>query len=138
MAELKTRATNSNVEAFIDAVAHPVRKADAFVLLDLYKQITGLKPVMWGPSIVGFGEYSYITKVGKEETFLRHGFSPRKQNLSLYLKAGMELAPDLLPALGKHKTSKACLYINKLADIQIDVLTVLIAKDVEAMEKKYG
>jgi hypothetical protein len=126
MAENKTRSTDASVEEFLDGVENPVRHRDGLRLLALMKDNTGEKPVMWGPSIVGFGSYHYRYETGREGDTVAVGFSPRKGSLSLY---GLTYAPEaakLLPRLGKHKIGAACLYINKLEDVDEAVLAELI------------
>lgn len=126
MAENKTKPTNVSAEEFLAAVEHPRRRADGFELLDMMRQITSQEAVMWGPTIVGFGTYHYKYNSGREGDAAAVGFSPRKANLVLY---GLTDGPDadrLLPELGKHRTSAACLYVNKLDDVDRDVLADLI------------
>jgi hypothetical protein len=126
MNENKTGPTDVPVEEFLASVEHPVRRADGLELLELMKSVTGQDPVMWGPSIVGFGRYHYRYGSGREGDSAAVGFSPRKANLALY---GLTYGPDagrLLPLLGKHKTGAACLYINRLDDVDRDVLAGLI------------
>ena len=137
MSDLKTRPTDASVEAFIDAVDHPRRREDAHILLDLMRRVTGEKPVMWGPAIVGFGRYSYRYASGKEYDWPIVGFSPRKQNLSIYILLGFGESGDQLSRLGKHKTGKSCLYINKLADVDMDVLETLVRTTVAEMKRRY-
>ncbi len=137
MSDLKTRPTDASVEAFIDAVDHPRRREDAHILLDLMRRVTGEKPVMWGPAIVGFGRYSYRYASGKEYDWPIVGFSPRKQNLSIYILLGFGECGDQLSRLGKHKTGKSCLYINKLADVDMDVLETLVRTTVAEMKRRY-
>ncbi|WP_120521827.1 DUF1801 domain-containing protein [Arthrobacter celericrescens] len=125
MDENKTQPTAVPVEEFLAAVEHPVRRADGFALLDMMREVTGLEPVMWGPSIVGFGTYHY-RGASREGDTAAVGFSPRKANLALY---GLIYGPDaeeLLPRLGKHKTGVGCLYINKLSDVDPGVLEQLV------------
>ena len=126
MTENQTQPTDRTVEDFLAAVEHPVRREDGFELLDLMREITGQEAVMWGPSIVGFGSYHYRYESGREGDSAAVGFSPRKANLALY---GLTYGPDavhLLPRLGKHKTGVACLYINKLDDIDREVLAEMV------------
>jgi hypothetical protein len=126
MAENKTRPTSVSAEEFLAALEHPRRRADGFELLDMMRRITGQEAVMWGPTIVGFGTYHYRYGSGREGDAAAVGFSPRKANLVLY---GLTDGPDadrLLPELGKHRTSAACLYVNKLDDVDRDVLAELI------------
>ncbi|WP_369745570.1 DUF1801 domain-containing protein [Paenarthrobacter sp. AMU7] len=126
MAENKTQPTDVSVEEFLAAVEHPTRRADGFELLKMMRDITGKEAVMWGPSIVGFGSYHYKYDSGREGDAAAVGFSPRKSSLVLY---GLTEGPDadrLLPELGKHKTSAACLYVNKLDDVDRDTLAEMI------------
>lgn len=137
MSDLKTRPTDASVEAFIDAVEHPRRREDARTLLELMHRVTGEEPVMWGPSIVGYGSYHYRYASGQEADWPVVGFSPRKQNLSIYIMTGFEASDELLSRLGKHKTGKSCLYVNKLADVDLDVLEALVRASVAAMKRRY-
>ncbi|AFU98493.1 DUF1801 domain-containing protein [Simiduia agarivorans] len=134
MSEIKTRPTRASVNAFIAAVEHPTRRADCEQLLPLYERITGCKAVMWGEAIVGFDQYLYTPSKGKASyPWMVTGFSPRKQNLTLYFMNGFSRYGDLLATLGKHKTSVSCLYINKLADVDLAVLESLITRSVADM-----
>ncbi len=126
MAENKTQPTAVPVEQFLASVEHPGRRADGFELLELMRGGTGEEAMMWGPTIVGFGSYHYRYGSGREGDSAAVGFSPRKANLALY---GLTYGPDahtLLAALGKHKTGAACLYINRLQDVDREVLTEMI------------
>lgn len=123
---LKTQPNGASVDAFLAAVEHPTRRADAQALLALYRGVTGQTAVMWGDSIVGFGEYQYRQK-GKLLRWMQAGFSPRKQNLSLYILNGFASYGPLLAQLGKHKTAVSCLYINKLADVDMTLLESLVS-----------
>lgn len=126
MTENKTQPTDRTVEDFLTAVEHPVRREDGCELLDLMRQITGQEVAMWGPTIVGFGSYHYRHESGREGDAAAVGFSPRKANLALY---GLTYGPDagqLLLRLGKHKTGAACLYINKLEDVDREVLAEMV------------
>ena len=139
MAELKTQVNDASVVDFLNSIADTVRREDAFKLLELYTKTTGEKPKMWGPAIVGFGQYHYKSeKSAQEGEWMLTGFSPRKQNLSLYLMLGFTDYSDLLSVLGKHKTGLGCLYINKLSDINIDVLKKLITKSFQANKKQHS
>lgn len=137
-AENKTRPTTASVTAFIDAVENEARKRDAKTLLDMMKKITGEKPKMWGPSIIGFGKYHYKYDSGREGDMLNVGFSPRKANLALYVMGSIAQDDPLRDKLGKYKTGKSCLYINKLEDVDLKVLERLVAKSYRATRKKYG
>ena len=137
MSDLKTRPTGASVEAFIEAVEHPRRREDARTLLEVMHRVTGEEPVMWGPSIVGYGSYHYRYASGQEADWPVVGFSPRKQNLSIYIMTGFEASDALLSRLGKHKTGKSCLYVNKLADVDLEVLETLVRASVAEMKRMY-
>ena len=130
MAELKTKQNGQSVNDFLQAVPDERRRDDSFVILDLMKEVTGQEPKMWGDSIIGFGNYHYKYATGREGDWFLTGFSPRKQNLTLYIMSGFDEYDELLKKLGKYKTGKACLYINKLADVEISVIKELIQKSV--------
>lgn len=138
MAELKTSKNDGSVDDFLQSVEHPKRKADSLVVLELMKEITGEPPVMWGKSIVGFGSYHYTYASGRSGDWMKTGFSPRKQSLTLYIMNGFSNYDALLSKLGKFKTGKSCLYINKLEDIDMDVLKSLVRESVQAMTEKYA
>ena len=127
MSDNKTQPTETDVRGFLEAVEHPTRRADGLRLAEIFREVTGYTPVMWGPSIVGYGRYHYRYASGREGDFLATGFSPRKANLSIYIMPGYADFGEMLGRLGKHKKGKSCLYINKLADIDEDVLRELIA-----------
>ena len=133
MAEIKTRPTDASVDAFLDGVQHPVRRADGKALREMMERITGETAVMWGPSIVGFGTYHYRYDSGHEADMCRVAFSPRSANLVLYA-GGFPEFEALLAKLGKHKSSKACLYLNKLADVDIPVLEEIVRRTYAAAE----
>ncbi|GAA4722023.1 DUF1801 domain-containing protein [Sphingomonas lutea] len=133
MAETKTKATDVSVDAFLDGVANPVRRADGHALRAMMERVTGEPAVMWGPSIVGFGSYHYRYDSGHEGDACRIGYSPRSANLVLYV-GGFDDYAALLGKLGKHKTSKACLYINKLADVDLGVLEEIVRRTYAATE----
>lgn len=127
MSRLKTRLNDASVEYFLNAVHDETKRKDSFVLLDMFSKITGDKPKMWGSSIIGFGQYHYKSERSKQEgDWPLTGFSPRKQNLTLYIMPGFNDYKDLLKELGKHKTSVGCLYINKLADVDMATLEKLV------------
>lgn len=130
MAELKTKQNDQSVTDFLKAVPDERRRDDSFAILDLMKEITGQEPKMWGDSIIGFGNYHYKYATGREGDWFVTGFSPRKQNLTLYIMSGFDEYDDLLTKLGKYKTGKACLYINKLTDVDLAVMRELIRKSV--------
>jgi hypothetical protein len=127
-ADLKTKPTKVDPIDFVEAIDHDTRRSDAHVLLDLFGRVTGMKPKMWGPSIVGYGRYEYHYESGREGEFMMTGFSPRKANLVVYIMPGYRDMTAKLERLGKHKLGKSCLYINKLADIDLDVLADIIAE----------
>ena len=135
MAELKTRRTNASVKAFLDRVADVGRRKDCQTLVRMMKQATGAQPKMWGPSIVGFGDYRVTYANGRENDWFLVGFSPRKQDLTLYIMAGFDHHDALLAKLGKCKTSKSCLYIKRLSDIDQTVLQELISASIRRLKK---
>jgi hypothetical protein len=130
MAELKTRPTDASVEEFLNKVEDDEKRTDAFKLLEIFKAVTGEEPKMWGDSIVGFGTYVYKYANGRELEWMECGFSPRKQNLTIYIMTGFDGFGEALGKLGKHKTGKSCLYIKKLEDIDQAVLEKMIAESV--------
>lgn len=138
MAENKTKPTKASVIEFINQVDNEQKKQDAMVLLDLMKSITQEEPVLWGPSLIGFGNYHYKYESGREGDFFIVGFSPRKTALTIYIMPGFERYDKLMQQLGKYKTGKSCLYVKKLADIDMNVLTDLIESSVDYMNKKYN
>ena len=136
MAELKTKATKASVTDFLDKITPEQKKKDAYEILEMFKDATGQKPVLWGTSIVGFGKYHYKSERSSQEgDWPLTGFSPRKQNLTLYVMSGFENLKGDLVKLGKHKTSVGCLYINKLADVDKAALKKIIKKSYEHAKK---
>ncbi len=135
MAENKTRPTKVSPLAFVKAAQPDQRRLDGLVLLELFAAITGLKPEMWGPSIVGFGRMRYRTEAGREGDICLTGFSPRKASLVLYIGKPLQ-DKKLMAGLGKHKTGSGCLYINKLDDVDLAVLKKLIAASVKNAKAK--
>ena len=131
MAELKTKLTDASVEAFLNTFEDESKRKDAQTILQMMQDVTGEAPRMWGNSIVGFGSYRYKYASGKEGDWMLTGFSPRKQNLTLYIMSGFEINADIMSRLGKHTTGKGCLYIKKLKDVDQSVLRELITKSVE-------
>lgn len=123
----KTQVTEIDPRSFIEKLEHPTRKADAQRLLEVFSRVSGFEAKMWGPTIIGFGRYHYRYQSGREGDFLATGFSPRKANLSIYIMPGYQDYGAILKRLGKHKLGKSCLYVNKLADIDLQVLEELIA-----------
>ncbi|RKF18647.1 DUF1801 domain-containing protein [Alginatibacterium sediminis] len=136
MAQLKTRPNGGNVQAFIANVAHEQRRADAEVLLTLFLKVSQRPAVMWGDSIIGFGRYEYSNQRGKH-SWLLTGFSPRKQNTTIYIMQGFELFSSEIARLGKVKTARSCLYINRLENIDMQVLEQLLKKAVIDMRHRY-
>ena len=126
MSEPKTKKNEASVEGFLKSVENEKRREDSFVVLDLMKEVTGEEPTMWGTSIVGFGSYHYKGASGREGDWMKVGFSPRKQSMTLYITDGFGSYNSLLKDLGKYKTGKSCLYINKMEDVDQLVLRDLI------------
>ena len=133
----KTTANRASVTAFLKSIEHERRREDCRTIVGLMQDITGEKPVMWGSSIIGFGSYHYVYDSGREGDMFITGVSPRKQNLVLYIMGGFSSYEKLLEQLGKHRTGKACLYVNKLEDVHLPTLRKLITRSVAAMRKKY-
>jgi hypothetical protein len=137
MSANKTRPTAASVSTFLESVEPARRQADALALDRLFREVSGYEPVMWGPSIVGYGAYHYVYQTGREGDFLATGFAPRKSALSLYIMPGYQDFGNLLERLGKHKRGKACLYINKLADVDQQVLAELIRAGLDGLNKTW-
>ena len=133
MAEPKTQPTDQDVHDFLDNIEDETRRRDCYDVLDMMREATGVEPAMWGTSIIGFGKYRYKYSSGHEGEWPIIGFSPRKNDLTLYLIPGFEEFTDLLSKLGKHKTGKSCLYLKRLEQVDRDVLKELIEESVEAM-----
>jgi hypothetical protein len=136
VAELKTQKNQKSVKAFLDGVENDRRREDAQKVLEMMEEVTGEKPAMWGPSIVGFGSYHYRYESGREGDWFVTGFSPRKQNLTLYIMSGFSKYEELLSKLGKHTTGKSCLYVNRLEDIDLGVLRRLIKDSVAHVKRE--
>jgi hypothetical protein len=137
MSEIKTKVNDGDVEAFINSVADEKKRRDSFTLLEIFKTITGEPPKMWGTSMVGFGQYHYKSERSSQEgDWMLTGFSPRKQALTLYIMHGLEEQSGLLEKLGKYKTGMGCMYINKLEDVDLDVLKDLIKASYVYMKKR--
>jgi hypothetical protein len=137
MYELKTKETDSSVIEFIENVDNVKKREDAYQLLDIFTETTGFEAKMWGPSIIGFGSYHYKYDSGHEGDAPLVGFSPRKAKISLYFAPGETKREELLKVFGKHTTGKACVYINKVADIDTDVLKELIHQSVKFLQEMY-
>lgn len=136
MAELKTKATKQSVTKFLDGIADESRRRDCYVLASMMEKATRAKPKMGGSSIVGYGDYHYVYASGREGDWFVAGFSPRKQDLTLYSMGGFTQHTALLKKLGKYKTGKGCLYIKKLQDVDVKVLKELIEKSVKEARKR--
>lgn len=136
MAENKTTPNNQDVEHFLNSIADEQKRKDSFTLLELMKQVTGMEPRMWGSSIVGFGSYHYTYESGREGDTILAGFSPRKQNVTLYHMGSFDQSNDLLKQLGKHTTGKGCLYIKRLDDVDLPTLKRLIEESVKHVKQK--
>jgi hypothetical protein len=137
MAELKTKETKASVEKFLNTVTDVKKREDSFKILEMMKQITKEEPKMWGPTIVGFGKYHYKYDSGYEGDMCMAGFSPRKQNLTVYVVPGFDKHTDLKKKLGKYKTGVSCLYIKKLEDVDLKVLKELVTSSFKYMKAKY-
>jgi hypothetical protein len=137
MAEQKTKPTRVRVNDFIAAIEDERRRKDCRTLLKLMREATGAKPVMWGPTIIGFGQYHYRYASGHEGDCFLAGFSPRKQALSVYIMAGFDGFPELMRKLGKYKTGKSCLYVKSLDDVDLPTLKALIVQSVRQMRKAH-
>ena len=134
MAELKTQKNDASVEQFLNSVENDRKREDSFEILEMMKEVTGEEPVMYGSSIIGFGSYSYKYASGREGEWFLVGFSPRKQNITLYIMSGFDNYENLLGNLGKYKTGKSCLYVNKLVDVDEQVLRELVRESVDHMK----
>jgi hypothetical protein len=137
-AELKTKKNEASVEDFINQVEDQTKRNDCWKIAAMMEKASGKLPKMWGTSIVGFDQYHYKYESGREGDMCRIGFSPRKQNIVLYIVDGFEKYEDLMSKLGKHKIGKSCLYINKLSDIDESILNNLIELSVKHFNDKYG
>jgi hypothetical protein len=135
MAELKTKRTKASVKDFLAKVKDERKRRDSQVLVRLMQQVSRAKPEMWGSSIIGFGTYHYKYASGREGDWPVVGFSPRAQNLTLYIMPGFERFPDLMRKLGKYKTGKSCLYINRLEDVDLPTLKKLVRASLKVMSK---
>jgi hypothetical protein len=138
MAELKTRETKASVTAFLNSIEDRRKRADCKLIAKMMREATGKRARMWGSAIVGYDRYDYRYASGRSGTFMITGFSPRAQNIAVYIMPGFSKFGPLLAKLGKHSTGKSCLYIKRLADVDQKVLAQLITKSVQAMRRKYG
>jgi len=137
MAELKTKPNTASVEDFLSQIPEEQKRKDALAIMKLMRQITKAKPKMWGPSIIGFGDYHYKYESGREGDWFLTGFSPRKQNLTLYIMSGFARYDALMKKLGKFKTGKSCLYAKRLDDLDQAVLKELITHSVKYLKDRY-
>ena len=135
--ETKTKETDNSVIEFIESVDNPKKREDAYKILKIFEETTGYEAKMWGPSIIGFGSYHYKYDTGHEGDAPLAGFSPRKAKISLYFSPTLPNREEILSRFGKHTTGKACVYINKLADVDEDVMRELIVRDMEYVQKIY-
>ena len=133
----KTVQNNDDAKQFIEQVKDDTKREDCLALIALMQQLTGEAPAMWGTSIVGFGSYHYQYKSGRQGDFLRVGFSPRAQNISIYIMPGFDKFESELKVLGKHKLGKSCLYVKRLSDIDFEVLKKIVGRSVEIMAELY-
>ena len=134
MAELKTKPNDKSIADYLNSVENDTKREDSFTILELMKEVTGVEPIMWGDSIIGFGTYHYKYASGREADWFLTGFSPRVQSLTLYIMDGFEEYDDLLGKLGKHSTGKSCLYVKRLENIDLDILREMVEKSVAHMQ----
>lgn len=134
MAEIKTKATDVIPEKYINSIENDQRRADCARLVEIMTEVSGAPAKMWGDSIVGFGDFHYKYASGRENDWFYCGFSNRKQNIVIYSMAYIENFPDTIKNLGKFKTGKACIYINKLDDIKIEVLKQYLSESIEKLK----
>lgn len=134
--ENKTKPTKTSVTTFLNKIKDKQLRDDCFAILDMMAKVSKSDPVMWGSAIVGFGKYHYIYESGREGDTIVIGFSPRKQNISIYLMGGLKNIEDELPELGKYKTGKGCLYVKSLSDVNKEVLKKIFAKSFKEGERR--
>ena len=138
MAELKTKVNDASVDKFLSNVTDETKREDSYKILEMMKKATKAEPKMWGTSIIGFGDYHYKYESGREGDYFLTGFSPRKQNLTLYILGGFDEHEELLNKLGKYSLGKGCLYIKKLEDVDAKVLKELVTRSVKKMANTYA
>jgi hypothetical protein len=136
MADLKTKPTNEDVDKFLNGISSEQKRVDSFVILGMMREVTRIEPVLWSGNIIGFGTYHYQYASGHEGDACMVGFSPRKQNLALYILSGFKNQPALLEKLGKHKAGVGCLYINKLEDVHLPTLRKMIEESFKHTKKR--
>lgn len=135
MADLKTKKNDQSVDEFLNNIPDEKKRQDSYIIRDLMQQVTGMEPKMWGDNMVGFGSYHYCYESGREGDWFLTGFSPRKQNLTLYIMSGFTQYDALLKKLGKFTTGKSCLYIKKIEDIDLPTLKELVRQSVDFVAK---
>jgi hypothetical protein len=133
---MKTKPTRASVSAFLDSITDDSRRRDCKALARIMTEVTGASPKMWGPSIVGFGDYHYRYESGREGDWFLAGFSPRARELTVYIMAGLDRQPALMKKLGRFKAGRSCLYIKRLDDIDVGVLTELVRESVAAVGRR--
>lgn len=138
MSDLKTKPNDNDVHTFVEQIKNEQKREDSKALLRIMQDITGETPMMWGPSIIGFGKYHYKYESGREGNWFLTGFSPRKQNMTVYIMSGFSRYEQLLKKLGKYTTGKSCLYFKKLADVDQKVFEKLIKLSVAHLKEKYS
>lgn len=138
MADLKTKPTPANVAEYLAARTEGQRLADCQTLIGMMREATGEEPKLWGPGLIGFGQYHYKYATGREGDWPLVGFAPRKTDLTVYIMAGFESFAPLMARLGKYKTGKSCLYLKRLADVDLDALRELIHASIQATRARYG
>jgi len=138
MSEPKTGKTAAIVDEFLAGVFHEKRREDCRAVVEIMREITGEEPAMWGDSLIGFGSYHYTYETGREGDWPLTGVSPRKQSLTIYIMTGFERYEQLMARLGKYKTGKSCLYVNKLEDVHLPTLRKLVDRSVKVMRKRYA
>ena len=138
MSDLKSRPTDADVDAFIESIDDEARREDCRAVMKIMKRLTRAQPRMWGPTMVGFGQYHYKYDSGREGDWFMTGFSPRKANLTLYIMAGFDRHDEIMGRLGKFKTGKSCLYVKRLSDVDAKALEELLRESVAFLKKAYG
>lgn len=138
MAELKTQPNDASVIDFLDTIEDEQKRDDSYEIMNMMQEVTGDEPKMWGTAIIGYGTYHYKYASGREGDWMKIGFSPRKQQISIYLMAGVEQHPELLEKVGKYKNGKSCFYIKKLDDVDRDILRQLMVASLKRIEEIYG
>ena len=138
MSENKTQPTAANVTEFLQGIDDSQKQADTQQIVEIMERVSGYPATMWGESLIGFGQYTYTYKSGRTGEWSLVGVSPRARNISIYIMPGFDQYQDLMQQLGKHKVGRSCLYINKLADVDVKVLETLIERSVKDMKERYN